>query len=1056
MCTCIKTSNEFRNYASNCLDIKSSSIAFMSENSNSNVCVPQITYPTSDSDVGETEDPLYPSKAFPCDGDDEVDEISIEQLTDEMAMAGFSRKPYFHSFKHRNLKKSFTKGRCFNKTNTCFNNGKKGHFSAKIGQYPIQQTTNSHRPTNSIGLQSDVSDRSLSGRFGNSSSGRFEKLAGSSEIVAKSRRFQEKEKRLLLETHDWVDEPTSSDDKQDKVNNYLMAIDEDMEEITSTALVPTESPSTSQVHPFHSMTESGKIDAFDSLTVDYHNLKNEKKRSMPKPNLSLLNFIKAKESLEERGSNDYKSYEHSIHQMLNNLTNDDECSSSSKPSKMQKLDFPNKNKNRFGKNKEKSLVPFVRLAGPTKRKSSKAQFPFVPRLVNLKKGVQLNEGRSVLGAIPQKTHIRHNFIGKGKTEPSVTFGDITKGSGTLYNGTITFNQVAYVEGLMHNLLSIRQLCDLGYKVIFYICACNVVNGEGDFVLCRRRKEIVYVIDVDIEAEAKSVCFISEDVERKSWLWHRRLSHLNSMSLHSLSTKDMVVVMLKLNNLKDKVCAACEKEKIFRCFFKVKQNFAITSPLQMLHMDLCGPFSTPSLGRKGTFLLLLMNFPVTPRHYFSGTRVMHLDFEWTTRRSVRSDNGTKFKNYILEDFLMIRESLTTSLPSKHLNKIELLKERIRHCATLPDPCFVNQIFPPIFRLKQLTLLVTPKTDILFLKDLKNSKPRIDFFHVFGCICYMQNDPENLGKFDPKGDEGIFVGYSLTATTYRVYNLKRQCIDESLHMCFDDLKTSSLSSDPDKLYTWIISCIDPQSSHLPADIPSTSHHSNHHHPLPPAINWCKNQKGAGNICLYVNSLLIVELKSANEALADPSWVLALQEELSRFIRNKVWKLVTKPFSNTIIGIKWIFRNKMYELKTIIRNKSGLVAQRSHQNFPSSCCSSQYQGLLDGCQDFFQNGNLYEEVYVKQPPGFEDPKHPNFVYKLDKAFYGLKQVPRAWYDTLSDLLIANKYISGKIDNTLFFKKKADNFLCLFTDFTTRYFMKKMKKALPTYCLTMQIRLM
>ncbi|KAJ9552946.1 hypothetical protein OSB04_016991 [Centaurea solstitialis] len=563
--------------------------------------------------------------------------------------------------------------------------------------------------------------------------------------------------------------------------------------------------------------------------------------------------------------------------MLNNLTNDDEYSSSSKPSKMQKLDFPNKDKNRFGKNKEKSLVPFVPLAGPTKRKSSKAQFPFVPRLVNLNKGVQLNEGRSVLGAIPQKTHIRHNFIGKGKIsllinyvsekEPSVTFGDITKGYGTLYNGTITLNQVAYVEGLMHNLLSIRQLCDLGYKVIFYICARNVVNGEGDFVLCRRRKEIVYVIDVDIEAEAKSVCFISEDVERKSWLWHRRLSHLNSMSLHSLSTKDMVVVMLKLNILKDKVCAACEKEKISRCFFKVKQNFAITSPLQMLHTDLCGQFSTPSLGRKGTFLLLLMNFPVIPRHYFSGTRVMHLDFEWTTRRSVRSDNGTKFKNYILEDFLMIRESLTTSLPSKHLNKIELLKERIRHCATLPDPCFENQIFPPIFRLKQLTLLVTPKTGILFLKDLKNSKPRIDFFHVFGCICYMQHDPENLEKFDPKGDEGIFVGYSLTATTYRVYNLKRQCIDESLHMCFDDLKTSSLSSDPDKLYTWIISClvkptsidsqaivpyhstnpfpafnihtefhIDPQSSyHLPADIPLTSHHSNHHHPLPPAIKW-----------------------------------------------------------------------------------------------------------------------------------------------------------------------------------------------------------------------------
>jgi hypothetical protein len=78
-------------------------------------------------------------------------------------------------------------------------------------------------------------------------------------------------------------------------------------------------------------------------------------------------------------------------------------------------------------------------------------------------------------------------------------------------------------------------------------------------------------------------------------------------------------------------------------------------------------------------------------------------------------------------------------------------------------------------------------------------------------------------------------------------------------------------------------------------------------------------------------------------------------------------------------------------------------------------------------FHNGPIKEEVYVEQPPGFEDSEYPNHVYKLSKALYGLKQAPRAWYECLRDFLIANGFKVEKADPTLFTKTIAnDLFVC------------------------------
>jgi len=168
----------------------------------------------------------------------------------------------------------------------------------------------------------------------------------------------------------------------------------------------------------------------------------------------------------------------------------------------------------------------------------------------------------------------------------------------------------------------------------------------------------------------------------------------------------------------------------------------------------------------------------------------------------------------------------------------------------------------------------------------------------------------------------------------------------------------------------------------------------------------------------------------------WILPMQEELNQFQRNDVWDLVPKPLQKNIIGTKWVFRNKLNEQGEVTRNKARLVAQGYSQQegidytetFAPVARLEAIRLLLSyainhgiilyqmDVKSAFLNGVIEEEVFVKQPPGFEDLKHPDHVFKLKKSLYGLKQAPRAWYDRLSNFLIKNDFKRGQVDTTLF----------------------------------------
>ncbi|XP_073277698.1 uncharacterized protein [Primulina huaijiensis] len=179
--------------------------------------------------------------------------------------------------------------------------------------------------------------------------------------------------------------------------------------------------------------------------------------------------------------------------------------------------------------------------------------------------------------------------------------------------------------------------------------------------------------------------------------------------------------------------------------------------------------------------------------------------------------------------------------------------------------------------------------------------------------------------------------------------------------------------------------------------------------------------------------LEPKNVDEALKDEFWINAMHDELEEFIRNDVWTLVPCPDHGNIIGTKWIFKNKTDESGNIIRNKARLVSQgythvegvdfdetfepvariESIRLLLAIACFMKIKLFQMDVKSAFLNGILCEEIYVRQPKGFEDPHNIDHVYKLKKALYGLKQAPRAWYGRLTEYLLEIGFKRGEHAN-------------------------------------------
>ncbi|KAJ9546528.1 hypothetical protein OSB04_019071 [Centaurea solstitialis] len=808
--------------------------------------------------------------------------------------------------------------------------------------------------------------------------------------------------------------------------------------------------------------------------------------------------------------------------------------------------------------------------------------------------------------------------------PLVTYGGNgrgqTRGYGTLTNGVTTYKRVAYVEGLMHNLLSISQLCDKNHKVSFSKKKCKVKNRRKEVILTGVRQADLYIINMNTSTD--NFCFVSRASTDTNWLWHKRLSHLNFKTLNQLCINNLVTglpdfrytkvslcsacdaaliynklsrprfafakrhlrgakrvrsnpnfleaserekpsfterappsrreqvlrgashllrsasnvipaskifrnILLalssedpsfwrKLSNLESKETVlgakkslnlqTCEKGKQTRASFKSKQISSISSPLQLLHMDLFGPVNVQSIvGKKYTLVIVdeysrytwvffLRSKSDTPEEIILFVRKME-KLNNLSVRSIRSDHGTEFKNSTLETFFD-RKGISHNFSSVRTPQQNGVAERRNRTLIEAARSMLSEAnLATQFWAEAVSTACYTQNRSLIVKRFwrtpyelfRNRKPSIKHLHIFGCICYILNNKDNLGKFDSKSDDGIFLGYSSISKTYRPTFPHPQDNSEinqwadsffqvpdipiadpypqdlpdgfeetpsppsqiTIPPVINATSITQITPEPDQptssedLSQTTVSEPAPATTNLLHD-PSLNEASTSGQVYqPPALRWTKDhpidqllgnpssgvktRRQSSNICLYVNFISENEPKEIDDALRDPVWVSAMQEELAEFIRNNVWLLVPRPRKRTIIGSKWIFRNKLDEEKGIDYDETfaPVVGLEAIRLFLAFAAHMNFKVFQMDIKNAFLNGKLNEEDYVAQPPGFVDPKFPDHVYKLNKALYGLKQAPRTWYDTLSTFLLSKGFERGKLDSTLFLKKYPTHIL-------------------------------
>ncbi|KAI3758543.1 hypothetical protein L6452_06110 [Arctium lappa] len=434
------------------------------------------------------------------------------------------------------------------------------------------------------------------------------------------------------------------------------------------------------------------------------------------------------------------------------------------------------------------------------------------------------------------------------------------------------------------------------------------------------------------------CLIAKASRAESWIWHRRLSHQNFQAINQLARHGIVKGLPELRFEKNSLCPACEIGKMKRISHKAKSEFSCSSPLELIHMDLCGPMITLSINGKKYILchkeiwasISILVELISLEVYLvksASLELANVVTKWGQRGHVPRKLIFERKGFLSDR--SVRCALAPPLWQHSGHFVDLYDFPLSNDTKFKNETLQSYLISVGISQKNYVAYTPQQNGVV---ERKNGTPveaaRTMIAYSGLPLCYILNDRDNLGKFDNKADKSYFIGYSLTSKAYQVYNRRTKNIMEN----FDKSNISTSTSEV-QVTTEDISG--------PSEIVTTSTSSG------------------------TNTPVLSDNTNLNSVSADT--------------------VSGKEVSSTSSAVP-----ELHQSKTNIQDVPSTSEIEAIRIFLSYAAYKNFMVYQMDVKSAFLNGIMHEEVYVAQPEGFIDLKHPDYVYVLDKALYGLKQTP------------------------------------------------------------------
>ncbi|GKA69689.1 putative ribonuclease H-like domain-containing protein, partial [Tanacetum coccineum] len=355
------------------------------------------------------------------------------------------------------------------------------------------------------------------------------------------------------------------------------------------------------------------------------------------------------------------------------------------------------------------------------------------------------------------------------------------------------------------------------RVMLHLGEEHMLPDESQILLKIPRKDNMYSFDMkNIVPKESLTCLVAKTTSDESMLWHRRLGHINFKNINKL-VKDNLVRGLPTKRFEnDQTCVACLKGKQHRASCKSKVLNSITKPLFMLHMDLFGLTFVSSLMHKMYCLVVTDDYSRFTWFFLTTKDETSEIFKNFIKeienlvdkkvKIIRSDNGTEFKNKVMDDFCrekgIKREYSVARTPQQN----GVAERRNRTLIEAARTMLADSKLPTTFWAEVVSTACYVQNRVLVVKPhnktpyelFRGFKPALSFMRPFGCHVTILNTLDSLGKFDGKSDEGFFVGYSLSSKAFRVYNTRTRRVEENLHIGFLENKPMIEGNGPKWLF------------------------------------------------------------------------------------------------------------------------------------------------------------------------------------------------------------------------------------------------------------------